>query len=323
MQSAGFQLDAQPFADRALSAAARSGDENQLHRILRIVVPSFDLFGDLDYLLLLQCLGDLDKVGGVAFEDGLVDIPDVGKPHNPVPFVRLGEHLESLRLLVKRRQIFRMVAVRDAQQYSSVAELHSECLEVACARHKLIIIVVSHIAKRVAGDVNLAARLQQLHLVEVAGFLEYPDGLLDLEFLAFERNILVHEFPHPRADRLHILLSQKRTIVLVNRAEIALGNRSADCHPAFREQIPCGLVQKEAERTAVEIAADVRPVVQKLHVTVVENPESQPFRHVVHLGGQYLVRLVELELWSDVQQGGPFKELFVCSGVFAVNPYHK
>ena len=147
VQSAGFQLDAQPFADRALSAAARSGDQDQLHRILRIVVPSFDLFGDLDDLLLLQCLGDLDKVGGVAFEDGLVDIPDVGKPHNPVPFVRLGEHLESLRLLVKRRQILRMVAVRDAQQYSSVAELHSECLEVACARHKLIIIVVSHILK--------------------------------------------------------------------------------------------------------------------------------------------------------------------------------
>lgn len=111
--------------------------------------------------------------------------------------MRLGEHLESLRLLVKRRQIFRMMAVRDAQQYSSVAELHAESLEVACARHKLIIIVVSHIAKRVAGDVNLAARLQQLHLVEVAGFLEYPDGLSDLEFFPFERNILVHEFPHP------------------------------------------------------------------------------------------------------------------------------
>ena len=216
-----------------------------------------------------------------------------------------------------------MVAVRDAQQYSSVAEFHAECLEVAGARDQLIVVIISHILKRVAGDVHLAARLQQLHLVEVAGFLEYPDGLLDLEFLALERNILVHEFPHPRADRLNILLSQKRTIVLVNRAEIALGNRSADCHPAFREQIPCGLVQKEAERTAVEIAADVRPVVQKLHVTVVENPESQPFRHVVHLGGQYLVRLVELELWSDVQQGSPFEELFVCSGVFAVNPYHK
>ncbi len=82
--------------------------------------------------------------------------------------MRLREHLECLRLLVKRGQILWMVTVRDTQQYSPVAELHTECLEVAGARNELIVVVVSHIAKRVAGDVNLTARLQQFHLVEVS-----------------------------------------------------------------------------------------------------------------------------------------------------------
>ena len=208
MQAARLQLDAEPLADRAFSAAARPGDQHELDRILRIVVPPFNLLCDLYYLLLLQCLRDLDQVRGVAFQDRLVDIPDIRQPHYPVPFVCLGEDLEGLRLLDGRSQILRMVAVRDTQQYSSVAEPHTEGLKVAGARNQLVVVIVRHILKGVAGDVDLAARLQQLHLVVVAGLFEYPDGFLDLYLLAPERNVGLDNLSHPRSDGIHVGLRQ-------------------------------------------------------------------------------------------------------------------
>ena len=208
VQAARLQLDAEPLADRAFSAAARPGDQHELDRILRIVVPPFNLLCDLYYLLLLQCLRNLDQVRGVAFQDRLIDIPDIRQPHYPVPFVSLGEDLEGLRLLDGRRQILRMVAVRDTQQYSSVAEPHTEGLKVAGARNQLVVVIVRHILKGVAGDVDLAARLQQLHLVVVAGLFEYPDGFLDLYLLAPERNVGLDNLSHPRSDGIHVGLRQ-------------------------------------------------------------------------------------------------------------------
>ena len=101
-----------------------------------------------------------------------------------------------------------MVAVRDAQQYSSVAEPHTEGLKVAGARNQLVVVIVRHILKGVAGDVDLAARLQQLHLVEVAGLFEYPDGFLDLYLLAPERNVGLDNLSHPRSDGIHVGLRQ-------------------------------------------------------------------------------------------------------------------
>ena len=89
-----------------------------------------------------------------------------------------------------------------------MAELHAESLEVAGARDQLIVVIISHILKRVAGDVHLAARLQQLHLVEVAGLFEYPDGFLDLYLLAPERNVGLDNLSHPRSDGIHVGLRQ-------------------------------------------------------------------------------------------------------------------
>ena len=62
MESAGLELGGKPLAERALAAAARSGDQHELNRVLPVGMPFLDLLGDTDDLLFLEGFCDPDQV---------------------------------------------------------------------------------------------------------------------------------------------------------------------------------------------------------------------------------------------------------------------
>ena len=144
MQPAGLELEAQSFADRGLAAARRAGDEDEADA-LPALVPAFDFFGDLHYLLLLQRLGYLDEVGGLSSQDGFVDIPDSVEAHDPVPFLGLGEHLEGLGLLEEGRQLIGGVAVRNAEEHPAAVGRELPDLQLAGARDERVVVVVGRV----------------------------------------------------------------------------------------------------------------------------------------------------------------------------------
>ena len=62
--------------------------------------------------------------------------------------------------------------------------------------------------------------------------------------------------------------------------------------------------------------------VEKLHITTVVDAELQSLRHVVDLGRNDGIRLVELKFWQHLKQGHAFIELFGSFGVDAIDLNH-
>ena len=76
------------------------------------------------------------------------------------------------------------------------------------------------------------------------------------------------------------------------------------------EDILGGLVEKEAQRTYIDMMATALAGIQKFYVAVLEKPELQTFRGIVYFGRDYGVGQFNLvgKLLIDVQQGGSFRE---------------
>ena len=73
MEAAGFELDGQALAEGGFPGRGRAGDKDHLQGIFTVVA-TVDFFGDLDYLFLLQGFRYLDKLAGLAVQEGFVHV---------------------------------------------------------------------------------------------------------------------------------------------------------------------------------------------------------------------------------------------------------
>ena len=319
MQPAGLELHAQALAESALAAARRSGDQHHPHRLLSQAA-SVDLLGYLHYLLLLKCFGHKDEIRSLAVQTCVVDVSDIVETHDVVPVYRLGEHVEGLGLFVERGELFGIMPVGHAQYHAAVVRGQTPDLEVAGTGHEAAAVIVGGVPQSVVFYVDVSTGLHELDLVGASEMTENVDSLADLDVVATERQVEPYELLHPGAYGVDVLLVQGRSVRLVNAAEISFRNGPAETRAASREDVSRSLAEQKAQRAAVDIAAAVAAVVHEFDVLVVEHPEHQTLRHIVHLGGKYVAGAVDFEGLEHVEQSRAFLELSVGSGIPAVYP---
>ena len=319
MQSAGLELDAEPLAESALAAAGRSRDQHHPDGVLLPAALVY-LLGDLHDLLFLKGFGDQYEVGGLAFQAGVVHVAYGVEVHDAVPPDGLGEDLEGLGLFVERGQPFRVVPVGNPQYHAAAIRSQAPYLQVAGTRHERIAVVVRGFSESIVFDVYVPAGLHELDLVVLSAAAEHSGGLGDLDLMAPERQIELHELLHPAAYGGYVVFPQGAAVRLVDAAEIAFGYRPAQAHATAREEVVGGLAEQEAERAAVDVASAVAAVVHEFYVLVVEDFEHQPLGDVVHLRREYVAGSVEVEGGKHFEQGGALGEFLVAARVPAVYP---
>ena len=322
LEAAGLELHAQAVRDRGLAAARRTGDQHDADRILRVVVAALDLLRNLDELLLLQGLGDLDQVGCTALQANVVHVARVAQIHDAVPLEVLGKDLEGLGLVDERRQDLGIRAVRHAQQQAAVIRNHVPDPDIACRRQQAAVVIVHRVAQHIVVHVGLTAGFQQTDLVLVSLLTEDLDGLFQPHLAAVERQVLVNDLLHPFLETVDVLLRHRFPVGLAQFAEIAVGDGVLDLHLRFRPDVQGGLAEQEAQRPAVDAAGAGVAQVEELDVAVVVHAEAQALRHVVDLGRDDRVRAVEFKFRQHFLERRPFVEMFVGTGVLAVDLEH-
>ena len=143
---------------------------------------------------------------------------------------------------MERRKLLWMVSVRHAEQCPVTVRRQIPDFQVSGARNQHIIIIVSCPAERIIADVDLAARLQQLHLVEMSELPEQVDCFRDLHFVPVKLNILFDNLAHPRLYQVNVPGRQWITIALVNAAEESFRDGAAHYDLAVRENVQCRLI---------------------------------------------------------------------------------
>ena len=211
------------------------------------MVSAVDFLRDLHDFLFLQGFCDLYEVSGLSGLEGGIDISSIVQPHDSIPFQGFLEDFEGLGLLLERGEIAGTVAVRDAQKYASVEQADVPDFQVAGARDKDVVVVVGRLVEGVVIDIDLAAGLQNLDLVVHPEIAEQFDGFPDLHVVASELDVFLHYSLHPGSQGLHVSCIDRNAVSLVYHAVVALGNRPSDDQLAFRENVPGGLVEQEAE----------------------------------------------------------------------------
>ena len=89
------------------------------------------------------------------------------------------------------------------------------------------------------------------------------------------------------------------------------------------EQVLRRFVKQETQGTKIDVSCRVVADVEKLHVAAVVDAEFQALRHIVDLGRNYGVWLVEVELGKHLKQGSSFVELLGCLCVDAIDLKHR
>ena len=188
--------------------------------------------------------------------------------------------------------------------------LHAPHLQVARRRHQRSVVVVHRVAQRVVVAVDLAARLQQLHLVAEATLREHPHRLLGRRLMAAEGHVHVHNLLHPRPDLLHILVGERLAAALAHVAVVAQRQRMLNKQLAARQHIGRGLVEHKAQRTHIHAVTRAAASVHKLHIAVLEQPELQALRGVIHFCRHHRILKIELvgKLLVHIEQRSAFGE---------------
>ena len=321
LEAAGLQLDGQTLAEGGLSGGGRPGDEDDLDGI-GAAVAAVDLLGDLDDLLFLQGFRNLDELGGMAVEDGAVDVAHSVQAHDDVPPEVLLEHLIRLGLVHERGEDIRVLQVGFPQEDPVVIGLDAPDGQVAGGGDEFSVVVVGRVVQGIIVRICLAAGLQELDLVVVAGFPEFLDGLFGLDIIPVERQVLRHEFLHPGFQELQVLAGEVRAVGLAQVAEVAAGNRVLHIQLAVREHVRGRLVHQEAQRAEVHPPPAGFPDVQELDVLVLVHLELEALGDVVDLGRYDRVGPVKFEVGQHLGEGSALRILPGGLRVLAIDLQH-
>ena len=317
-ETASQQLCAQALGDGGLTAGAWTGNQHEPEGSAAVAV--LDFLSNLDYLFLLQGLGNLDELAGVALLDCVVYVANVVQVHYGVPLEVLAEDLEGLGLGLEDCEFLRGMTVRYPQQETVFIKREVPDLEIAGGGDKGVVIIVRSALQGVIADVWLAAGLQELHFIIIAECGEDADGLFVAYLNALERGVCRHYLPHPVDDAFDVLACHGRTFAEL--AEITFGDGSAHLYLAVREDVPAGFAQQEAQGPAVGAAPYVGAVVEEFHVAAVVGAVLEALGYVVDFGAENVVWTVEVELRKSFRQSDSLLEFQGGAGVLAIYLEH-
>ena len=237
--------------------------------------PTFNFLCNLYNLLFLQGLGDLNQFRGVSAHDGLVHVARIAQAHDDVPARLLGKHPEGLGLRHLLCHLVGVVPVGHAQQQSLLIALQVPHLQVSGRGHQRTVVVIHRIAQRIVVRIDLAARLQQLHLVRETTLLKHADSLLGGGLRATEGHVHVDDFLHPLLDLHHVLVGQHTAVLLLEVAVVAPAERVLNEQFRGGKHVLRGFVEHKAQRTHIHAVSAALASIQKLHVTILVQTEFQ------------------------------------------------
>ena len=194
--------------------------------------------------------------------------------------------------------------------------------QVAGGGDELAVIVVGGVVQGVVVRVGLTAGLQEFDLVVIAGFPELLDGLVGLDVIPVEGQVLRHEFLHPGFQEFEVLAGQVRAVGLPQVAEVAAGDRVLHVQLAVREHVRGRLVHQEAQGSEVHPPAAGLPDVQELDVLVLVHLELEALGDVVDLGRYDRERAVEFEVGQHLGEGSALRVFPGSLRVLAIDLQH-
>ena len=211
--------------------------------------PSVYLLCYLHNLLLLQGLTHLYQLRRVPLENGLVHITGIRESHDDVPTHLLGIDLKRLRHVGPLGQQRRVVPVGHTQQHSFAAGLQTPHSEITGRRHQRTVVIVHRLAQRIIIGIDLAARLQQFHLVGKPSFRENAYSLLSGCLVAPERHIEVDDFLHSIPDTLHVVWGHLCPVLdfLLEVTIVSARQRVLNKELRTGKKVLCSLVEHKAQ----------------------------------------------------------------------------
>ena len=277
LHTAGKELYGEPLAEGRLAAGGRSGDEHDF-----CLFPAGNRVGDLRYLLFLQCLADVDEVGGKPLLHGFVEVAYGLDAEDALPAVMLLEHLEHLVLAYQFAQPGGILCGRDAQEDTVEVRFQAEEVDLCGIREHRTVVIVLVVVEHVIDRIERAAAAQQLCFLPVAETVEHFDGFFRRGLKTLYGQAGIDDFLHTGADAAHVV--GRNGVSEFQIAVVAVRDRDVDHHAAARIEVVYGLAQHEKQRTGVSADARGRVQVEVFHVLVVVDTVVQSLHLVVHFG---------------------------------------
>ena len=267
-----------------------------------------NLLCNLHNLLLLQRLRHLNQFGGITLKNGFVHVASIRQTHDDIPAHLLGKDLKRTRLFHLFCQYRGIPLIGNAQQQSILITLQSPHAQIACRRNQRTIIVVDGIAQHIIIGIDLSTRLQKFHLVHESSLSEHSDSLFQSGLSTTERHIGIDNLLHPLTDAQHILVSQWRTVFLLEVAIDTSSQRVFDKEFTARKHVNGGLIEHETERTGIDATSRTIGGIDKLDITILEHTELQTLRHIIHLRRNHGIRQIDIsgKLLIDIEQRSAF-----------------
>ena len=195
--------------------------------------------------------------------------------HDHVPAHSLGKQFEGLWLWSAWSKTRRVLAVWHTKQHAIVVYFYAEDLEITSRRNQCAIVIVDGVTKCIVVGIELPAGLKQTHLVGEATVAEYPDSLFGQCLCATEWHVLVNDLLHACSDLFDIAFLDRRTIGLVEVAEITARDWVLDVQTAVGEDILTRLVEDKAQRTHIDSHSARVAHVEELHIAVLIDAELE------------------------------------------------
>ena len=181
-----------------------------------------DFFGNLYYLLFLQCLRDLNQFACLALLTGYVHVADAVELHDSVPMYVLCENFKCLGLFEEGGKLLRVMAVGNAQKHSAAVSFKFPHIEIAGRRNKRVIVVVGAASKGIVVHIDRSRGADQFRDIGASVPRENGRRFIRLHFLSVERKVFLHDFVHPFTDSRHVIRVCSEAVGLYERAEISL-----------------------------------------------------------------------------------------------------
>ena len=144
-QSTSQKLNGESLAEGCFSRAGRTCDENDTNWIFRCMVSSVYLLCNLNDFLFLQCLAHLDKLGSISIQNRFVHISCIRMAHDDIPVDFFCKHGEGLWHIDFLCQLIRILDVGYPKQHTSVVELQSPYLDIACRWNERTIEIIHRV----------------------------------------------------------------------------------------------------------------------------------------------------------------------------------
>ena len=298
LQTQRTEADGEALGSGGLAGRGGPGDQHQAHggEICRHRI------ADLLQLAVVHIFRDQDQLVGLAGADGVVQLVYGGKTLHLQPGVALAHHL----LQAQRRREFAALFAKEAAggQAQHKAVIEGDEAEIGIGRQRerhLAEEVIGELAIAVDGDIGKRLHGKQRRLAVLLGLAEEIDGVIAVDVVAVDGQLLLKQGAHIRFQQGHVIGADGG--IVGEAAEYAFFQRMADPQLLAGEVAVHGELQHHLQAAAVDAVARGAVAVQPFHAAVGKERVIQLLHIAVDqrgqrrlgAGGELLQQLIQLD----------------------------